>query len=184
MKEPPWKTLEEAQAAYEAERARADKLAGALRDLHERAASYRAAAPSERAKLGIRLGRSLNIAAELIDGLSPALIVRPVVVARMPMVTEAGVEIVPFQVIAPTPSSGYGCEIRVGYNMLYFNRDGSFDGFEACTVSLTNAQGQQYQAALRDHGRGERPDSAYFQPGTRGWEAEVAGWPMTPSKAP
>lgn len=75
--------------------------------------------------------------------------------------------------------------IRIGRNAYYFDAtSGEYDGPEA---AVDPAIDQAALAAALEASAAERggpPATPYFQPGSKGFAAEVAGWPRDPVSAP
>jgi hypothetical protein len=87
-------------------------------------------------------------------------------------------EVVPMQLFA---LSGGGYCLRIGNSSYWFDRDGSYDGPEHNFPgkSLTPEEAMEVEALLDgcQQTRHEAPETPYFDRGTKGWEAEIAGWP-------
>lgn len=70
--------------------------------------------------------------------------------------------------------------IRIGRNVLYFNKDGTFDGTESHVDHLKpdSPELKMIHEAFELQGelKGLPPDEPYFQPGTPGHAAETRMW--------
>lgn len=72
--------------------------------------------------------------------------------------------------------------IRIGRNVLFFDKNGQFDGTESKMVALTPDSEKEEARAIRaafeaqgEH-KGLAPEEPYFQPGTKGHTAETRAW--------
>jgi hypothetical protein len=89
-------------------------------------------------------------------------------------------EMAPFQVFRSAAGMSV---IRIGNNVLYFDKNGVFDGSE-CKCPPGIAVGDQFEVALKAAfseqvgNRGHAPvGNPYFSAHSAGWEREVASWP-------
>lgn len=87
-------------------------------------------------------------------------------------------EMAPFQVFI---GNGGKTEIRIGNNVLFFNKDGTFDGTESHIAGMAPGSPELellHEAfVLQGKYKGLPPDVAYFTPGTPGYDAETRAWP-------
>ena len=98
----------------------------------------------------------------------------PMVHAGLPILTEHGVELMPVQVI---PNDDGSFEIRIGNNLLMFDKSGRYGGIEGKTVSADKGEAYQALLATDDQRRDHAPASSFYQPGTRGHAKETSRWP-------
>ena len=86
-------------------------------------------------------------------------------------------EMAPLQVFI---SAGGQTAIRIGRNVLFFEKDGRFDGTESSVDGLAHdsPEGELLLEAFEVQGKnkGLAPDDPYFQPGTPGHAAETRAW--------
>ena len=86
-------------------------------------------------------------------------------------------EMAPLQVFI---SAGGQTAIRIGRNILFFEKDGRFDGTESKVDGLSpgSPEGEMILEAFEVQGKnkGLAPDNPYFQPGTPGYAAETRAW--------
>lgn len=74
--------------------------------------------------------------------------------------------------------------IRIGRNVLFFDRDGKFDGTESKTLAANDPElMKKITEAFEVQGdnKGIVPDEPYFHPGHPNYEHETRSWP-TPSE--
>jgi|APFre7841882654_1041346.scaffolds.fasta_scaffold143578_1 hypothetical protein len=85
-------------------------------------------------------------------------------------------EFAPLQVFL----SGSQTAIRIGRNILFFNKDGTFDGTESHLAGLESDSPELKRIReafdLQGEMKGLPPDESYFQPGTPGYVAETRMW--------
>lgn len=94
----------------------------------------------------------------------------PVVYKSIPLVMPDGsIHRVAFQVYQSEGETF----LRLGNNMLTFNKDGTFDG---CEARLTADMVPEYQKALEEPCKNITPEDTYHQPGTKGYMAEIRGY--------
>ena len=71
--------------------------------------------------------------------------------------------------------------IRIGRNVLFFDKDGRFDGTESRVDELPqdSPEAEMLREAFAVQGsyKGLPPDEPHFQPGSPGHEAETRSWP-------
>ncbi|HEY5657329.1 MAG TPA: hypothetical protein VIY27_06030 [Myxococcota bacterium] len=100
---------------------------------------------------------------------------QPFVSAGVPLLREDGsVEMPPMQLFVTASGSTI---LRIGNNTLWFDENGVFDGTEHRLTKRSSQAKLEQAMAVADELRGMAPPEPYFQPGSDGWESEVAGWP-------
>lgn len=78
--------------------------------------------------------------------------------------------------------SGDNTIVRIGRTTYWFREDGAYDGPEAMTKGMEEAEASSLGEALGrcKHNRGRAPGYAYFAEGSRGHDAETSLWPKKP----
>lgn len=83
----------------------------------------------------------------------------------------------PFQVFI---SNSGQTAIRIGRNLIFFEKDGRFDGTESSLAGIDaeSPEAADIRAAFDRQGenKGLPPDEPYFQEGTPGHDAETRAW--------
>ena len=86
-------------------------------------------------------------------------------------------EMTPLQVFI---SAGGQTAIRIGRNVLFFDKDGTFDGTESSVAGFSHdsPEAALIREAFELQGRykGMAPEEPYFQPGSPGHAAETRAW--------
>lgn len=107
----------------------------------------------------------------------------PMVSAGEAFMREDGtVEMVPMQVFRLKDGRFV---FRLGRTTFWFDEDGTYDGVEFAAGGLGISAGSEtawiIETALNDgkKNRGKPPGCPYFEEGSPGWKAEVAGWPKS-----